>query len=178
MDADIFESWLEKDLLPRLQEPLMIVLDNANYHSRQINKWATQSWKKDELVEWLRSKGILFPLNSCKTTLLDIIKALPKPPRHYTVDQLINKAGHEVLRLPPCHCHFNAIEMVWSQKKRFYDQHILANKNVVKDWETALNNVIRDQWKNYVRHIHKVIMESYKKEKVVLSSTTFSNKRR
>ncbi|XP_050516194.1 uncharacterized protein LOC126891059 [Diabrotica virgifera virgifera] len=147
MDGDIFESWLKKDLLPRLQEPSMIVLDNASYHSRQINKWPTQSWKKDELVEWLRSKGIVFPPNSSKTILLDITKALPRPPKHYAVDQLINKAGHEVLRLPPYHCHFNAIEMVLSQTKRFYDQHILANKNVLEVWETALNNVTRTSGK-------------------------------
>ncbi|XP_072400623.1 uncharacterized protein [Diabrotica undecimpunctata] len=170
MDADIFEGWVEKDLLPRLEEPSMIIFDNASYHSRQVNKWPTQSWKKEELEGWLRSKGILFPLHTSKTNLLNIIKALPRSPKHYAVDEIINKAGHEVLRLPPYHCHFNAIEMVWSLTKRFYDQHILGNKNVLEVWATAINNVTREQWKNYVRHTHKIIIESYEKEKVVLST--------
>ena len=37
----------------------------------------------------------------------------------YRVDQTIRLHGHEVLRLPPNHPDFNAIELIWSQLKDY-----------------------------------------------------------
>ena len=39
-------------------------------------------------------------------------------PMHYEVDNLIKRNGHEVLRLPPYHCHFNPIKLIWGILKR------------------------------------------------------------
>jgi transposase len=36
----------------------------------------------------------------------------------YELDQVANERGHQVIRLPPYHCHFNPIELVWAQVKR------------------------------------------------------------
>jgi transposase len=49
-----------------------------------------------------------------KDTLLNICRN-NYTEKKYAVDEIIEQAGHEVLRLPPYHCIFNAIEMVWSQ---------------------------------------------------------------
>ena len=50
--------------------------------------------------------------DSHKKALVNIVKA-HKPPQQFTSEQLIRKAGHDVLYLPPYHCQFNPIEPVW-----------------------------------------------------------------
>ncbi|KAF8778172.1 hypothetical protein HNY73_014920 [Argiope bruennichi] len=52
----------------------------------------------------------------------------------YKIDNLIEKEGHEVIRLPPYHCDLNAIEFVWSSVKR-----IIKERNVTGD--LSLNNL-------------------------------------
>ncbi|KAB0804249.1 hypothetical protein PPYR_01219 [Photinus pyralis] len=48
MDAANFERWL-KDQLPNLTEPSLIIMDNAAYHSRVVEKMPSSSWRKEEL---------------------------------------------------------------------------------------------------------------------------------
>jgi len=31
------------------------------------------------------------------------------------IDELMYEHGHMVLHLAPCHCHMNAIELIWTQ---------------------------------------------------------------
>lgn len=62
------------------------------------------------------------------------------------MDELALEKGHRVLRLPPYHCEYNAIEMVWSQCKRYYDAKITAINPVTQDtvanlWFEALAQV-------------------------------------
>jgi transposase len=45
----------------------------------------------------------------------------------FRMDELIQEHGHEVLCLPPYDCHFNTIELVWSQVKRYYSSNISQN---------------------------------------------------
>ena len=46
MNSDVFESWLEKQLLPNLPQKCVLIIDNASYHSRQEVKVPTQATKK------------------------------------------------------------------------------------------------------------------------------------
>lgn len=165
MNSTVFEKWLKEDLLPNLEEPSMIVLDNASYHSRQANKVPTQSSSKEEMKNWLKEKHIQFSDTTTKVELFKLIKSFTHN-KTLVVDQIIEEAGHEVLRLPPYHCQFNAIEMVWSQAKRFYDKEILKNKNVLEVWRQALNNVTAQQWTNYVKHTHELIKSAWDELKV------------
>ena len=41
MNAELFEKWFEENVLKHLEEPSIIVLDNASYHSRIIDKVLT-----------------------------------------------------------------------------------------------------------------------------------------
>lgn len=165
MNADNFEKWLKNDLLPKLEEPSMIVLDNASYHSRQVNKAPTTSSRKDEMISWLNENNVQVSLQATKAELLNLIKTLAGN-KTFAVDQIIAEAGHEVLRLPPYHCQFNAIEMVWSQAKRYYDTHINKIKDPLETWNKALQNISPEQWSNYIRHTHNVIVSAWEKLKV------------
>ena len=33
------------------------------------------------------------------------------------IDKIAREHGHEIVRLPPYHCQYNPIEMIWSQLK-------------------------------------------------------------
>jgi len=169
MNSANFEKWLCESLLPNLEEPSIVVLDNASYHSRQTEKWPTKKWLKVELQNWLKDKNINFLPSDTVQTLWQHINAVPRSGKSFKVDEIIRNAGHEVLRLPPYHCQFNAIEMVWSQAKRLYDQYILKERDVFKAWEMALDGVSQEQWKNYVSHTDKIIRAAWEKEKMIIT---------
>ncbi|GFQ97534.1 hypothetical protein TNCT_225061 [Trichonephila clavata] len=45
MDGNPFETWLET-IMPKLKLQIVIVMDNAPYHSVKKEKIPTSSWKK------------------------------------------------------------------------------------------------------------------------------------
>lgn len=74
--------------------------------------------------------------------------------------------GHEVLCLPPYHCQYNPIELIWAQVKSE-----VASKNVtfkISDVEKlvneALDAVTVDNWKKCVSHCEKLQDEDFIKE--------------
>lgn len=133
MNSINFEKWLHQQLLPNLKKPSLIILDNAAYHSRQLDKWPTKTWKKSDIQQWLRSKNISFPEHSTLGVLWDVINKIPKNDKVFAVNKIIEDAGHEVLRLPPYHCQFNATEMVWSQRQKSKIQNLGALLKHFKD---------------------------------------------
>lgn len=60
MNAANFNKWLQDKLLPNLNEPSLIVMDNASYHSVIINKAPTTQTRKPEIREWLTLNGVAF----------------------------------------------------------------------------------------------------------------------
>ena len=61
MNSDVFESWLEKQLLPNLPQKCVLILDNASYHRRQEVKVPTQATKRTEMLEFMMKKNIPIP---------------------------------------------------------------------------------------------------------------------
>lgn len=167
MDSTKFENWLEYILLPHLEEPSLIIIDNAPYHSRVKNPLPTSSWKNKDIVKYLNKLGIEVDSSFLKVELLALAKQ-HSPKSVYVMDELIAAHGHRVLRLPPYHCHYNAIEMVWSQCKRYYDTHLEANSSgheqVIDMWQQSLDLVSSDNWRSYIRHTEKIIKESWDRE--------------
>ena len=95
---------------------------------------------------------------------------LHRKSKQYIVDETIREYGHEVLRTPPYQCEYNAIELVWGQCKQYYHKHIgrdgNSNESVLALWAESLQQVTLNQWKNYVVHTNKIILEWY--EKIVI----------
>lgn len=56
MNGDSFRDWLE-GILPKLENNAVIVMDNAPYHSVKSEKCPTTNWRKNQIIEWLQSKG-------------------------------------------------------------------------------------------------------------------------
>nr|CAD7397162.1 unnamed protein product [Timema cristinae] len=101
-------------------------MDNAPYHSVQVEKLPTKSWRKDEYAAWLMKHDIKFNPSAMKMELMS--KALAhKPEKRYKIDEMVREYGHQVLRLPPCHCQYNPIELVWANCKGYYKKHTRSN---------------------------------------------------
>jgi hypothetical protein len=99
MTAAIFTEWVNKQLLPALKtltKPCVIIMDNAPYHSHQIDKAPVSSTKKAEMLRWLNINNIAYPQEASKKVLWDIIRVKKQNvKKSYVIDELINsKAGY------------------------------------------------------------------------------------
>lgn len=119
MDFNKFKEWF-LTLLNNLSEPHFIVMDNAPYHSVQKDKAPTTSNRKNEIITWLQNKGVEANNSMLKKELLRLVSIhKPRTPK-YILDEIAKEMGHTVIRLPPYHCHYNAIELIWAQVKGSY----------------------------------------------------------
>ena len=125
MNAERFEEWLRDQLIPNLKPNSLIVIDNASYHSRRLEKVPTTNSRKSEMQDWLIKHGIQFPERALKAELLSLIR-LSNPKPKYVVDEIAKTFGHEVVRLPPYHCELNPIELCWSQVKYYIKSKALT----------------------------------------------------
>ena len=65
------------------------------------------------MINWLeKTTFLLTKKKDIKPELYELIKSKKQPPV-YKVDESLKRKGHEVLRLPPYHCEFNPIELIW-----------------------------------------------------------------
>ena len=49
MDGKNFIKWIEEKLVPNLDEPCAIVMDNASYHSMRADRFPTTSTRKADI---------------------------------------------------------------------------------------------------------------------------------
>jgi transposase len=167
MDKESFKKWVSEKLIPMLEEPSLINMDNASYHSSLIEKLPNASWKKSDLQEWLRAKKIIFDDDSGKTELLSLCRQNKPQNTRYVIDELLQEHGHQVLRLPPYHCQYNPIELVWGISKQYYDRHIgehgRGDETVKKVWGDALAEATPAVWASCVNHTEKLIQDDWAK---------------
>lgn len=169
MDHDRFCRWFKEQLLPNIEEKRVIVMDNAPYHSVQVDKAPTLATRKEEMLNWLVRHGVQADPILPKGALLGIVKDIkPRTPTYY-VDELAKQHGHQVIRLPPYHCHYSAIELIWSQVKG----HVAANnktfslREVEKLIVEGVEKVDAEDWKKAVAHIEKEIRKASERESVL-----------
>ncbi|CAK1582038.1 unnamed protein product [Parnassius mnemosyne] len=116
MNAEKFKEWFAT-LMQNFQEECTIIMDNAPYHSMQLDKPPTQANKKAYLVAWLQNYGMDADMNLLKAELLKLVKQTKPVKPKYAIDDLAKGHGHKTIRTPPNHCQYNAIEMIWAQVK-------------------------------------------------------------
>lgn len=161
MNATNFMKWFEEMLMPNLTKPSVIVMNNASYHVKQVNKPPTMSASKANLRIWLQENNIHFEEYHTKAELMCLVKD-NKPAVVYEAEVLLKKHSHihnhEILLLPPYHCDLNAIELVWSQAKRKVASKNLGipgseMQNLIKE---CFLSITADDWKKYTDHVLNV----------------------
>ena len=158
MDADTYEKWFVEQLLPNIPQNSVIVLDNASYHTRKIEKIPTTSWRKHQIIDWMIDKQIPYEDYMLKKDLLECVSRVKPQFDKNVIDVIAEENGHTVLRLPPYHCELNPIEMVWAQVKHHIKMNNTTSK--VKDMSELIkhgySNVTMQNWKNYIQHVKDI----------------------
>lgn len=84
------------------------------------------------------------------------------------MDQLAEKYGHKILRLPPYHCIFNPIENIWGIAKSYFIRHVEETgytiENAKSVWLDALQKITTDIWKKTVEHTEREIQKWWDRE--------------
>ncbi|KAF2888302.1 hypothetical protein ILUMI_17871, partial [Ignelater luminosus] len=158
MVGESFENWFS-NILPRLEENSVIVLDNAPYHSRKMEKIPTSGWKKSDIQDWLRSKQIKFDDCLLKVEPLAIVNEHKKNYNKYIFDEMAKSQNKIVLRLLPYHCELNPIELIWADMKNYVAEENTTFK--FQDMKTiffeAVRTIIAQKWKNCIQHVENNI---------------------
>ncbi|XP_029827021.2 uncharacterized protein LOC115312279 [Ixodes scapularis] len=154
MNGTRFEIWFEA-VLQMLPRGSVIVMDNASYHSRRLEAVPTTGSRKEVIQQWLTSKGIPWDTKMQNKQLLDIVASVKPLYLKYRVDTAAEKAGCTVVRLPPYHCEFNPIELIWTQIKNGVAARNTTFKisDVGRLLKEEAEKVTADNWRKPVRHV-------------------------
>lgn len=165
MNSEVFKSWFTQ-MLQNLEEPSLIVMDNAPYHSTLIENFPKSNARKADVQDWLTKKNIKFSPLETLAELRMRVKALIPFEKKYEIDELALTMGHEVLRLPPYHCQYNPIELIWAQVKNQVAKNNKTFKMVDIERLTheAIDSVTQHDWEKCVRHAETLQNEDYEKE--------------
>ncbi|XP_072402028.1 uncharacterized protein [Diabrotica undecimpunctata] len=183
MNQENFLLWFENQLLKSLTEPSLIIMDNAPYHNMLLEKAPNTSSTKSDIKVWLNNKKLPFnekrafadccavstPNNSLVQVIIFIFRN--KPPPKYIVDDLAEQYGHKILCLPPYHCIFNAIELIWGTAKTYYNKHVgrygYKECDALNMWKEALQTITPQKWQNSIRHTEDIIKQWYQRERII-----------
>ncbi|XP_076033009.1 uncharacterized protein LOC143020470 [Oratosquilla oratoria] len=168
MNATVFEEWFCMQLLPNIPPNSVIVMDNASHHSRQVEKLPSSSWRKADIKNWLMQKGITVNDDLSKAELYELTKNSRVAKKRYVVDEVATEAGHIVVRLPPYHCQYNPIELVWAQVKSYISKRnnfkMADLKPLVKE---AMRAVTLENWKQAVKHAEQLQEQNTNQDRAV-----------
>ncbi|XP_045455122.1 uncharacterized protein LOC123664648 [Melitaea cinxia] len=157
MDTTNFIKWLKEKLIPNLPPNGIVVIDNALYHSTQIEKLPSSASLKSEMQKWLSDNNIPYEERMTKRELYHLI-VVNKPPKTYIVDELLKQHGHEVLRLPPYHCDLNPIEYIWNlTKQRVADKNIDQSERQIETLtKEAIASITTEDWRKEINHVERL----------------------
>ncbi|KAK3889070.1 hypothetical protein Pcinc_006945 [Petrolisthes cinctipes] len=95
MNGELFLRLLTTQLLAILEQPAVLVIDNAPYHSMltEESRCPTTATRKSHLIEWLEHRQISFPQHATRPELLNICRQY-RPEPQYKVDDIIREWGH------------------------------------------------------------------------------------
>lgn len=166
MDHKVFENWFFNTLIPSIPPASTIVMDNTPYHSRKKDKDPTSSSTKAMMIKWLQEKNFPFPTDLRKSELYQLVKLHKPPIPTYEIDSKATELGFKVIRIPPYHCHYNPIEMVWSYLKSFVRERnkTFKLKDVKQLFFEAIDRVTPELWSKYVKHAKKAMDEDWASE--------------
>ncbi|CAI6353612.1 unnamed protein product [Macrosiphum euphorbiae] len=120
---------------PPGKDNAVIVMDNASYHSVKKHKIPVMSWKKQDIIDWLESKGEVIKHSIVK---VDLMKKVRKIKKQY--DQ-----------------YLNPIELEWSSVKSYVRTHnnTFKLKDVQELLKKGVDHVTPEMWTNFVGHVIK-----------------------
>jgi len=165
MNSEVIKSWFTQ-MFYSLEEPSVIIMDNASYQSTLIDNFPKSNARKAEIQDWLTKRNVNFSPLENLAELKVKVKALIPFEKQYELDESAMGMGHEVIRLPPYHCQYKPIELIWAQVE---NQVAAKNKtfkmvDIEKLTHEALDSVTKHDWEKCVRHAKELQNQDNEKE--------------
>lgn len=168
MNAENYEKWMREKLIPNLPKECVVVMDNAPYHNKQVNKAPTKYSTKQSMVQWLRENNVPHSEEMRKYELWEIVEKFKPASPTFRGDELLKLHGHKVCRLPPYMCELNAIELAWAKVKRLVrETNITADLSLTKlreVTENAMASVTTQDWEGYDLHVQSIEKQYWEKD--------------
>ncbi|XP_068230999.1 uncharacterized protein [Palaemon carinicauda] len=168
IDHEQFKTWFEHQLLPNLQKGSLIIMDNAPYHFKLLNKIPTNSNTKSEIIRWLEANNISHDSSFTKGELIYKCKQ-HKEKLCSDIDQIALKHGHTVLKLPQYCSMLNPIELIWAQVEQKIKNQISSSQGSLKDSEQitrkAIQEITSEQWQRCINQTRKIEEDYIAKDK-------------
>lgn len=153
-DSDIFFAWFVK-VLSLLDDNSVIVMNDSPYHYFKKEKFPTIMWKKEEIIQWFKSKNIPISTDDIelKAELLKKAKLYKKENEKCIVEEQAKAQNKTVLRLPPYHTNLNPIESVWLIAKRSVTNSLSKSNKIKFNKNIFVNAMSRITPKNWLTSI-------------------------
>lgn len=134
------------------------------------------AWLKADILAWFERNAIPLPENvsnfctMTKQTLIALSKKYPKP-KKFIVEEIAEASGKNIriLWLPPAHCEFNPIELVWSFIKNDIATNNKGNnaEGILELAKLAILKVTPELWSRCVKHAIKYEDRMWDRDKLV-----------
>ncbi|KAL4153378.1 hypothetical protein QTP88_001211 [Uroleucon formosanum] len=142
MNGEVFKQWFIQ-LLNNLEEPSVIVMDNAPYHSTLKETYPKSNWRKAGVQQWLTDKNVEFHPLETLPELRQKVKYLMPREKKYEPDEIALEKGEG------------------RSGEKNYTFKMVDIKRLTHD---ALDAVTVDDWKKCVHHAEEIQIEDNKKE--------------
>lgn len=162
IEPEKYEKWFQENLLPNLPKECVIVLDNTSYHTRPIETDDSKLKSTNEEKVKKASKNDKISKSSNKNSKTsnqddELNKSTTtnnsKQPK-YRIDELAEKSGRIILRIPPYHSELNLMEFVWNKVR-----HIMAeNKCTILG---AYEKITSEDWRDFINQVKKSELEMW-----------------
>ena len=103
MDGESYKCYFEKSICQNILKHSVIVIDNAPYHSKNMENYPTSKWRKQQFVDWLTEKNITFSDKALRAELWTLVKSKREKFPDKVMETVAKEYGHEILRLPSYH---------------------------------------------------------------------------
>ena len=90
------------------------------------------------MKDWLTRHNIAYDDTMLRVELDSLIKLHKDRSLQYRIDKLTADHGLAIVRLPPYHCEFNAIELIWGQVKGDVARHNTPKTESISDLMTTV----------------------------------------
>lgn len=159
MNLNNFQNWIQERVIPNLPPSSVVIMDNVAYHCLDKNKKRDSVGLKKDMQDWLRQKRVPFSPDMTKEQLMNIIKTIPDPTQ-YILDEILEKNGHTVLRIPPYHSDLNPIKLIWKDIKGIMGREIKRLSNSTDEKKVFQRNSFdectQEKWKDCCAQVEKI----------------------
>ena len=158
MDGESYKCYFEKSICQNIPKHSVIVIDNAPYHSKNMENYPTSKWRKQQFVDWLTEKNITFPDKALRAELWTLVKSEREKFPDKVMETVAKEYGHEILRLPPYHCELNPIKLAWAAEKNYVagENKDMSLDSVEKLFRKKSEELPEDFWRKCVEHVKKI----------------------